>query len=253
MLSEPQTNFNEILGRLRSGFQFSEYEINEKDFSRFVNESKYPESYKNRFGSYYMEKLLEHYLSLKLLNINSNDVLIDIAADQSFFAEYVHRTYNIEAYQQDLIYPKGITSSSSVPLVGGDAAVLPFRDNYFSVIPLHCSLEHFEQDSDILFMIEAQRVLKPEGRMCILPLYLGNTYHAITDPAICDDLSFDGPIYERPGFGNRQCRVYSIDAFRERLIDSNSMDLRIHYIKNAQEIDPCSYCCLAAVFTKLCH
>ena len=184
MVTEPICNFQQLVTDLRSTFDANNFVIDKQDFYNFVAESGYPEYYRLRFGKYYIEKLLEHYVSIKLSKFRKDDVFIDIAADQSYFADYISKTYDIEAYRQDIIYRKGIFSSPSVPLVGGDAAILPFRDNYISRMTLHCSLEHFEGDSDILFLQEAERVLKDGGKCVILPLYLGEEYHFVTDPKI---------------------------------------------------------------------
>lgn len=103
MQQEPAANFEIIIDHLKRNFQFQERYVDTDDFFKYVEESNYPDSYKSRFGQYYLEKLLEHYISMKLLNINSDDILIDIAADQSYFAENMQKKYGIEAYRQDRI------------------------------------------------------------------------------------------------------------------------------------------------------
>ena len=49
---------------------------------------------------------------------------------------------------------------------------------------LHCSFEHFEGRSDIGFIREAERVLRPGGAVCVVPLYLSEEYAIQTDPDV---------------------------------------------------------------------
>ena len=55
-----------------------------------------------------------------------------------------------------------------------------FADKLF----LHNSFEHFEGDADTGFVREAWRVLKPGGRVCIVPLYLSTRHQILTDPFV---------------------------------------------------------------------
>ncbi|MCJ7445880.1 MAG: class I SAM-dependent methyltransferase [Methanotrichaceae archaeon] len=261
----PVSHFENIIEDLKSKFRFRHFIQNglafiyiKSEFNYFIENSHYPEKYRNFFNYYYVEKLFEHFISIKLLNFNKNDVFIDIAAQKSYFSDYIYKFYGIEAYKQDLDFRKGIFCSpdSAVPLVGGDAADLPFKDNYFTKMTLHCSIEHFENDSDIKFIREAERVLKKGGKACILPLYFGESYFAIIDHEAYsrdeDSIQFEKGIdvYEKEGYGNRFGRIYSIDKFKERLVDSNNLDLDIYFIDNLEKIDNSLYCSLAAVFSK---
>ena len=64
--------------------------------------------------------------------------------------------------------------------IGGDAASLPVPDGFATKMALHCSLEHFESDSDIRFFQEAHRVLSPGGKLVVVPLYLTERYFILT-------------------------------------------------------------------------
>jgi SAM-dependent methyltransferase len=247
-----------LLKDLKALLNVKEYQIDKEEFCHFMSSNPCPERYKNLFGDYLTEKLLEHYISLKLLNLQQDDVFIDIAADQSYFAEYVSKKYGIETYRQDIIYKKGISISQgcSIPLLGGDASFLPFIDNYISAMTLHCSLEHFEGDSDVHFIKEATRVLLPGGRICILPLYLGNQYYFITDPKLYDKSTpFDSDVYGLSGWNNRHGRIYSPKKFHERLAkEISGMNLTIYHISNLKDIDQklhqdgLLYCSFAALY-----
>lgn len=162
----PLSNFGSIINSLKSNFKFSELKINKSEFDNFIERVDYPLHYKSLFGAYHKEKLLEHFLSIKLLNFTKNEVFIDIAASQSYFADYIYKNLNFESYKQDIVYRRGISCSkqSSVPFVGGDAAELPFKNEHFTKMTLHCSLEHFENTADINFIREAERVLQKKWK-----------------------------------------------------------------------------------------
>lgn len=249
MPDEPFSDFKKILSSLKNTFRFYEMKVPKPEFENFLQHSGYPDEYKHRFGDYYREKLLEHYISIKLLGFNGRDVLVDIAADQSYFAEYIQKAYKAKVYRQDLIYSEGITSGI-VPMIGGNAANLPFHAGEISKMTLHCSIEHFEGDSDIRFLDEAERVLSPGGKVCILPLYLGEEYHFVYDPG-CPGGRFPpgAKVYEKSGWGNRHCRVYSVEELKKRLVDGNGLSLGIYHV-DLSEFGDGYYCYLAAVFTK---
>ena len=107
-----------------------------------------------------------------------DDVFVDIASCSSPFADIVERLDNCIAYRQDLDFPPGVNGRT----IGGSAEHLPIADGFFSRMTLHCSFEHFEGDADIGFVKEAGRVLRPGGAACILPLYVSEIFHNLTDP-----------------------------------------------------------------------
>jgi hypothetical protein len=254
---EPLSNPNVILNALKNSFLVHDIQIDLQDFKKFCESVNYPTQYNNLFGSFLKEKLVEHYLSTRLLNFSTNDCFIDIAASYSHYSEFIQKM-GIESYKQDLIYPNGITvaGDSPVPQVGGSAARLPFRDNYFTKMTLHCSIEHFENNDDVGFIKESERVMKTQGRICILPLYLGETYHLVTDQVVYDNektsIQFEEqvPIYFKNGYGNRHCRVYSVDRFKKRITASDCWRVDIYHVTNLPDIGLGLYCEYAALLTK---
>lgn len=232
--------------------------VDPSEFIDFTLNSNYPKRYREIFGRYYKEKLFEHFISEKLLGFNGQDVFVDIAASNSDFADYIFGKYDAESYKQDLVYKNGIYSDtgSIVPLIGGNASDLPFKDRYVTKMTLHCSIEHFENKDDILFMKEGERVLKPNGKICILPLYFGEIYHLVTDPEVYkmnkDNIAFEEgvDVYKKEGYGNRHCRVYTVEKFKQRLLAQNNFKVEIYHITNLGEIDPTLYCSFAAILSK---
>ncbi len=256
-LEEPKSDPAIILDALKSTFSVKDIRVDIDEFARFCDSLNYPPEYQMLFGGFLKEKLLEHYVSTILLNFSERDKFIDIAGSHSHYSTYVYGM-GIESYKQDLIYPAGISVSedSAVPLVGGNAAELPFRDNYFTKMTLHCSIEHFEGDDDVNFMHEAARVLQPQGKICIVPLYFGEHYHLVTDPRVYaeekESIRFEEgiPIFTKNGYGNRHCRVYSVEEFKRRVVNPDIWDVEIFYITNLDELGSGLYCQYAALITK---
>jgi hypothetical protein len=83
-------------------------------------------------------------------------------------------------------------------------------------------------ESDIAFLKEIQRLLKPGGKACIVPVFIGNHYVEVTD-AFRFDLHSDpraryviDPTATIPG-GTRCgsfARIYDVRAFIERVVNS---------------------------------
>jgi len=123
-----------------------------------------------------------------------------------------------EIYRQDLSYPEGIHGQE----IGGNAAHLPLPDESVHLMALHCSFEHFEDSADIEFIKEAQRILKPGGRVVIAPLYLSACDRVATDPVVSIPGQVEFPegveVVCVPKFWNRFARLYSVKTLADRII-----------------------------------
>lgn len=92
-----------------------------------------------------------------------------------------------------------------VHFVDGNAARLPFPDNYFDRIFTTSALEHFRDDDDMLCSAEVGRTLRPGG------FYLG-----------CVDYN---PLTEFPVADNRGIRTYTHDMFIDRIVKPSKLEL----------------------------
>lgn len=249
---------NELIKELKDNdFNLIDYKIDLQDYTDYlirtmeiykkhnyyeINHKKVPE---------FVEKTLEHYLAAKLLGLSKEDVYIDIASASSPTPEIYSKFYGCKTYKQDLIYPEGIHGN----IIGCDASNLPIEDNFFDKMALHCSFEHFENDSDIKFIKESSRVLKKGGKLCILPLYLFNQYAIQTDPAVLPEegIIFDNDaiLYCARGWRNRHARYYDINHFIKR-IKRNLEDLKltIFVLENEKEVNPQCYIKFIALLEK---
>jgi SAM-dependent methyltransferase len=221
--------------------------VEPEEYERYLSLAKYRRGYA---PTAFAEKTLEHFLSAKYLDICSDDVYVDIASASSPFPDIVRRLCDCTVYRQDLLYRAGVHRDR----IGGDACHIPLPDCSVSKMALHCSFEHFEGDSDILFIQEANRLLQEGGRLCIVPLYLAETYTIFSDPKVSRkgiEFDSDARVVDVPGFSNRFGRQYTPQRFKDRIVnEAGTLSLRILYIDNAKEIDESCYVKLVALFEK---
>jgi hypothetical protein len=140
-------------------------------------------------------------------------------------------------------------------MIGGDAANMAVPDGFASKMALHCSFEHFENRSDMGFIPEVSRVLKPGGAICILPLYMFDEYAIQTDPAVSipQEVKFDddATVYCAYGWGNRHGRFYDPKRLLSRVCNNlNGMKLTVYRIVNAKQVDQSCYVQFAALIQK---
>jgi len=239
---------------IRNGFDVRNWQIDPAEYREYLKRAGY-----HAFSDYYAggvspnftEKSLEHFLATKLLNLTQDDVYIDIANDNSPTPEIYRELYGCRTYRQDLWFPEGIHGNT----IGGDASHLPVEDGFATKLALHCSLEHFEGDSDSAFMREAGRVLRAGGRLCTIPLYLFDRYATQTDPMVLprEGIPFesDAVLYGVRNWGNRHGRFYDVPHLITRV--RNNLDwarLTIYFIENEKEVDPSCYVKFAALIEK---
>jgi len=222
------------------------------DYKRYLDQVNYPENYPKYYPWNLPEKALEHFLAFTLLDLKKNDHFIDVGAENSPHVEIFRRLSGCRGYVQDIMLKPGIHARK----IGCDASRIPVAGGFFDAILAACSLEHFENDSDMDFLKEASRILRKKGKLVILPLYLHTHPFYVTDPAfsVPGNVHFGEKmnIHCVKEWGNRHGRFYCAETLRDRLIDNNSsqMEFKVIYFKNFKEIDPSSYCRFALLGTK---
>ncbi|MEN8154842.1 MAG: class I SAM-dependent methyltransferase [Acidobacteriota bacterium] len=204
--------------------------------------------YKKKFPKYYSfnfpEKTLEYYLAYTLIAPSKGEVFVDIAAENSPHYKEFEKLSGARGYKQDLMYKPGIRGRE----IGGDASGMPVSDNFFDKAFAACSLEHFEEESDINFISEMGRALKPGGKLVVLPLYLHKKPFVVTDPrySVPGNVKFDEgiDIHCVETYQNRHGRFYSPETLNKRLILPNKdvFKFRVLYFENFRDIDKTVYC-----------
>lgn len=237
------------------GVPVRSFEISAAGYAKWLQQADYPPEY---YGGgldpsqNFTEKTLEHYVSTQFLTLDDGAVFVDIAACNSPFSSILARLFGCEAYQQDLIYPRGIHGRQ----IGGYAHELGLPDASVDAVTLHCSLEHFEGDSDTRFFQELQRVLRPGGRAVVLPFYLAHTYTIHVDPAY-NLLKRHRPQLD-PAAQLRYCdwyqyfsRHYDPAALQRRVLQAApGLSLTLYRPVNFRAVHPGSYLRWIGVFEK---
>jgi SAM-dependent methyltransferase len=213
------TAADEISERLQHlpGVELVEENISIQDFERF------PCAHPWSPAPHYYEKKLQYYLSATALRLNGSDTFVDIASQGSAFPGYAKRIIGCDVFRQDLTYQAGRPH-----YLPGDACALPVPDGFFTAMTLHCSFEHFERDADTRFIREAARVLRPGGRLCIVPLYME------LEPVERYARSFAvGSGQKAFGPGCEFYRGYSVESLYERVLQPAAADFAITIVRTA--------------------
>jgi SAM-dependent methyltransferase len=241
-----------IAERLRAvGFDVRRYEVDVADYRRYFAAARYLDVFPDYYAFNRAEKSLEHYLAAKLLELGEEDIYIDIASEHSPAPDIYRSLFGVTTYRQDLAYRSGLDGDR----IGGDASHLPVPGEFATKMGLHCSFEHFEGESDIGFVREARRVLRPGGAICIVPLYLFEEYAVQTDPEVAVPA---GVVFENDaivccarGWGNRYGRFYDPDHLAARILaNAGGLTVEIYRIVNAAQVDASCYVRFAMLIRK---
>jgi SAM-dependent methyltransferase len=247
-----------ILRELRQrGIRCKKMTIDPSGYHAYLENTSYPDHYYGGGKKKHLnftQKSLEHYVSTLFIDFFPDMTFVDIAACNSPFSKIVQNTYKLEkSYRQDLIFKKGIHGDQ----IGGYASELPFEKNSIDAVTLHCSLEHFEKDSDTEFFAAMDTLLKPGGKILVVPFYIAREYSIHVDPVY--NLLKGHQIYpDDKRAVLRYCswrqyfsRHYDIKALQERIINAaGSLVAEIVYFTNHKEIHPDSYLRFALILTK---
>jgi SAM-dependent methyltransferase len=235
------------------GVEVVPYRIDVAAFWRFVDECGYRQMDYWHGGKMRaaVEKWLEHFVSIELLQPAPGQVVVDVASCTSPFPDLVRRRLGCVAYRQDWSYAVGIDGDR----IGGDAVRMPVPDGFADHLVLHCSFEHFEGERDSLFLREAERVLRPGGKLCILPVYTSARYGIQTDLAAWNrrrpELARRALTCIAEGWGEVHGRFYDLASFRERILRHlGGLRLQVWRVENCREVAPDCYLQMAAVFTR---
>ena len=192
-------------------------------FDEWLRLAEYEGAYRGYAGEApeaLLEKALEHFLSVELAGPASGMTAVDVGSCKSVVPGILRRKYGLRCFEQDLSYPPGVHGD----VVGSSADSIPLEDASVDVMTLHCTFEHFEGRADTGFVEECARLLRPSGRVVILPLYLNATHCNVTgyvDAAARVGIGWDDEAEhycEIPEWQNRFGRHYSVRALMDRVI-----------------------------------
>jgi SAM-dependent methyltransferase len=225
-ISIEEEALNAVQQELRThGIQVRDLDISTyaREFAEFVKQPCYAGEYRLYGGTAdhcLLEKALEHFLSFKLINPRREMTGVDIGSCKSVAPLILRETPGCACYEQDLEYPPGIEGTR----IGSSADQIPLADQSVDFMTLHCTYEHFEGQADTGFVRECARLLKPNGRVVIVPLYLNPNYVNITgevdQPGRAQVIFDDEASYHCviPEWKNRFGRHYSPEFLLRRVL-----------------------------------
>ncbi|MCP3166715.1 class I SAM-dependent methyltransferase [Myxococcus qinghaiensis] len=242
----------------QAGIPYETFRFDVAGLERFWNELQAGSAVLRHYCAVqpYWEKRSQYHYSwtqLAPLLAREDAVYVDIASTlNSPYLEVIRalaKTRNV--FVQDLVFPPGINGHE----IGGSAAELPLGNASVDAMTLHCSFEHFEGGADTGFIREAARVLRPGGRVCIVPLYLGEYAFTMCDPAWGHDIRREAEpvIHLFPGWGERHGRFYGVDTLKQRVLEpahAAGLKSRIIHFENILELHPTCYTHFGLVLEK---
>ena len=112
---EALTDIDNLVSRfVNLGVPVKKEKIDANDFENWIR--KYPEmsEHYDNYGDVKTEKLLEHYLTTRYLNIKGG-IYIDIASATSPFAKVISKHTGCKGYSQDLVFEECHPSLKTTP------------------------------------------------------------------------------------------------------------------------------------------
>lgn len=224
-------------------------DISPKEFSAFKEEFPFPEVY-SRSGGLREEKLLEHFIAYKLCGLQNaayrdDCAYIDVAGGGAPWAKML-RQKGVNAFAIDLkVHPayKRLDYYRQM-----DAKNTTFADSSVSAMSLQCAYEMFLRNDDILFVDESNRILKPGGKVIVVPLYMNTTHGGFSSPDYYGKGYADKGANEwiRPEmWGIPFAREYDAPALKERIVERakrQGMECVVHVLRNKEQFGKGVYC-----------
>jgi SAM-dependent methyltransferase len=233
------------------GISLLDYTPNPAQYKDFGNEHWFSADYHGgRDSGVWDEKLLEHWIAADLLGLmekNSGQTYVDVAAANSPWSQMLRERKDVKAYAIDLC-KIGLSFQHLSYYLRQDATSTEFLDSSINGASLQCAFEMFQGDDDTKLIYEMARVLKPGGKLVILPLYMHTHY--------CSYSSADyfGKGYSPTTakeyvrldiFGIQSSRKYDPVSLKKRILDpilELGMKYSIRALRNKSEFGNNIYC-----------
>jgi SAM-dependent methyltransferase len=236
---------------LALGIPLHDYTPSPIAFRIFQEQAWFPSNYHGGHDSgVWTEKLLEHWISSEILgvmNYQPEEVYVDFAACASPWAQALRERKGVSAFAID----KCEVGQAYVDLPYykiEDATSTSFADASLSGASLHCAYEMFMGQDDTALVAELARILKPGGKVVVLPLYMHTHYCAYATPEYFgrDYSDPQAKEYVRLDFsGIPSSRKYNAAKLKERVLDPMEyagLRYRLMVLRNKDEFGAGVYC-----------
>lgn len=219
------------------GIEVVEATVNLSSFEAWMQQNKILVRFYESMGASQIQKLLEHYLVHREIAFEPGQLYVDVGAKTSPWASLL-RKRGVEAWRLDRDYPPGRHGMD----IGADACATGLPDASVHAVSLQCAYNCLAGEADILFLREADRILKPGGTLVIVPLCL-DSVHYCTRSAYCDLSGLEPDpgalwLWRSDGYRLPFTRTYSPSAFQERVIKNLPATLvtQVHFLTNLPEL-----------------
>lgn len=194
--------------------------ISKTEFDEFEKRFNFGKFYDKRWARF-QRKVCEYFVVDKILPFSAGHaepyVYIDAMASSSKWASDINQEYGVNAYSVDINEPPNAVKC----FIKADVTQLPFKDASIDAISVQSGVELLPGEDDIKFIREAQRVLKPNGKCIILPLYLnpefcnlyGRSYYKQKEKDVGGVTSYVRLDYDLPF-----TRLYDLSNLEKRLL-----------------------------------
>lgn len=204
--------------------------ITRDDLVQFQKKMDYPRFY------YVAERRIRyslwHHVGTELCGLDSSSVVIDVGAQAGLWGSMIRRRFGCQVFDLDLEYKPGIHGWR----IGAPASAMLLKSGSVSHVVSFCAFNCFEGDDDTAMIREAGRLLKPGGRLIIVPLCIGDEYVNLYDPrfiAGVERLDEGARPAALMGWGNGFGRWYDRQAFESRILShARDFDIEIHRVSH---------------------
>jgi len=179
-------------------------------------------------GKIIHKKGLEFFFSYKILEPAKADSLLDAAGGRSNYLKAIMTTCGLDKlYLTDHIFNGQKMLEDGVTVVGGDISSIQLPAESVSLISCHHAFEHFKEDKDVKFIQESYRLLKKNGKLVIIPLFITDKYIECwnierqdkfdSNALLLVDSTASLPGAEEDG---NFARLYSLSTLKSRILES---------------------------------
>lgn len=230
-----------------------------EELAKFEKRINFEQVYKKNTNKRYKRKILEYYFVNSIFdfsNKGSDFTYLDVGSAGSPFVKWIRENTKVNAYAIDL--EKGPYSDNEYYLCQ-DATNTNFKQSSIDAISMQSAFEMFKGESDKTVIKEFSRILKKNGKVVILPLYLHEKYISTVSPNYYKTGTSDKNSFECI---RTDCwswiplsRFYNIDSLQERVINiarKNGLEASIFCLHDDDiEIDEFVYLKFILILTKI--